>query len=151
MESSWYLCAIKVLYTGRATFESRVLTGHRFRGRPKRSALRDAWDCPSSSLLLPLSLVGLCRRRRRSSSSFMSGEVTDLLTMAVDKAAAKPVWSKEASRRGRSKKRFRRDDESFSPLTELTNQLRVTFTADLLLNIPLAFYIAYLNLFLTEL
>lgn len=89
MESSWYLCAIKVLYTGRATFESRVLTGHRFRGRPKRSALHGARERSSCSLLLPLFHADLRRRwgAPLSScpptplSSFMNGEVTDLLTM----------------------------------------------------------------------
>lgn len=93
MESSRYLCAIKVLYTGRATFESRVLTGHRFRGRPKRSILRGS--CPFSfylslSLFLSCSFISYTSLLVRSLSdirfflSFMSGEVTDLLTIAGD-------------------------------------------------------------------
>jgi len=149
MESSWYLCAIKVLYTGRATFESRVLTGHRFRGRPKRSALRDAWNYLSSSLL-PLSAYVAANAYLVLLLFVIYERWSDRFTY---NGCGQGGRRKAHSIEGSVEKRERRDFvATTNPSVLLSNKSRrVTFITDLLLNIPWAFCIAYLNSFLTKL
>lgn len=103
MESSRYLCAIKVLYTGRATFE--------IKGGDRTSVLGEAKTVNSSRPSSSLLLFSLFRIVPQYSASFIY-ERSDRFTYndrwQVTAAMEEKSLGK-TSRRGRTNERLRRD------------------------------------------